>query len=80
LHIHISNLNRKTTATDVSRLFSGFGTIAVGRMTYVLDVRTRLAVGHVFVDVENAVNGEEAIKKLNGSVVTGNVISVKQSG
>jgi hypothetical protein len=49
-------------------------------MTYVLDVRTRLAVGHVFVDVENAVNGEEAIKKLNGSVVTGNVISVKQSG
>jgi RNA recognition motif-containing protein len=79
LNIYLSNLHRKTTAVDIRTLFAAFGTVAVGKMTYVLDLRTRLPMGFVYVEMEDAQMGEKAIEKLNGSIVTGNKIVVKKA-
>lgn len=79
MNLYLSNLHRKTTAVDIRKLFTEFGTVAVGKMTYVLDLRTRLPLGFVYVEMEDSQMGEKAIEKLNGSIVTGNKIAVKKA-
>ncbi len=79
MNIYISHLHRDTTPADIHVLFAGFGTIVISKITYVLELQTRLPVGFVYVDVEDNLMAERAIEKLNGSMVNGNAITVKKA-
>lgn len=80
MHIYISNLHRKTTAADIKRLFNPFGPIALSKLTFVLDMNTRLPRGFAFVDIDDEEAGHKAIGQLHGTMLTGNKINVKLSG
>jgi hypothetical protein len=80
LHIHISNLHRDTTYADIHRLFASFGQISVGKLSFVMNKSTRIALGYTVVEISDEQAGRNAIDALQGCMLTGNQITLKQAG
>ncbi len=75
MKILVRNLSRSTTEQNLQNLFSEFG--AVSDCTLVLDQVTGKSKGFAFIEMDNADQANNAIKKLNESVVDKSKIRVK---
>lgn len=73
----IRNLNRKTTEAKLNTLFKVHGVIS--SCTLVKDPKNGNSKGFGFVEMAEAIDGNKAIKSLNGSNVDGNKIVVKEA-
>lgn len=73
----IRNLNRKTTEAKLNSLFKVFGIIS--SCTLVKDSKNGKSKGFGFVEMAEAIDGDKAIKSLNGSVVDGNKVVIKEA-
>ena len=73
----IRNLARTTTEKELRTLFEAFG--AVQSCNLVLDKKSGLSKGFAFVQIPKAGAAKAAMKALNGSLLDGNVIRVKQA-
>jgi|TARA_Y100000310_G_scaffold286082_1_gene309970 RNA recognition motif-containing protein len=77
MNIYVGNLSYETSETDVEELFKEFG--AVSQVNVITDKYTGRSKGFGFVEMDVQAEAEEAIKKLNGSVVGGRDIKVNQA-
>jgi len=77
LKLLIRNLNRETTEKKLRSLFTVHGRVV--SCTLVTDKQTGKSKGFGFAEMAEAIDGEKAIKKLNGSMVDGYKIRVKEA-
>ena len=73
----IRNLDRKTTESDLQKMFLGYGAVQSCRL--VLDKRTGLSKGFAFVEMPKSGEAKAAMKNLNASEVDGKTIRVKKA-
>jgi len=73
----IRNLARTTTEAEIHAKFEAFGTLQSCNL--VMDKRTGLSKGFAFVQIPKAGAAKAAMKALNGTLLDGNVIRVKQA-
>ena len=73
----IRNLARTTTEAEIRAKFEAFGTLQSCNL--VMDKRTGLSKGFAFVQIPKAGAAKAAMKALNGTLLDGNVIRVKQA-
>ncbi len=77
MNILITDLSRKTTEDELSKLFKAFGTISSTNI--VMDNKTGKSKGFGFVEMANEKEALIAIKKLHKTKVNGQKISVKKT-
>ncbi|HJN51150.1 MAG: RNA-binding protein [Pseudomonadales bacterium] len=77
MNIYVGNLSYETTEADVEEMFKEHGTVT--QVNVITDKYTGRSKGFGFVEMEVQAEAEEAIKKLNGSVVGGRDIKVNQA-
>lgn len=75
MKIIIRSLSRSTTESEIKELFTPFG--EVKSCDLVMDIKTSSSKGFGFVEMPNDKHAKYAIKKLNGTVVSGERIRVK---
>ncbi len=75
MNILVRNLSRKTTESDLMKLFSPYG--SVKGLNIVMDNETGKSKGFGFVEMEDLKEGKAAIQALNGKEVDGEKIRVK---
>lgn len=73
----IRNLARTTTEAEIRSKFEPFGTVQSCNL--VMDKKSGLSKGFAFVQIPKAGAAKAAMKALNGSMLDGNVIRVKQA-
>ncbi len=74
--IHVDNLPKATTETELRRLFDEYGT--VGEVTIITSITTGQSRGFGFVELAGG-RAIEAIRSLNGYEIEGQHITVKQA-
>ena len=75
--ICVEGLSRKTTETELRRLFEHHGEVA--SVTIITDNETGQPKGFAFVEMVAQAAAEEAIRQLNGAEVGGRSIVVSQA-
>lgn len=73
----IRNLARTTTEPELQALFAAFGMVQVCNL--VLDKKTGGSKGFAFVEMPKPGEAKAAMKTLNGKVIAGSTIRVKQA-
>jgi len=73
----IRNLNRNTTEEDIMAMFKSY--VTVESVSLVMDKTSGKSKGFGFVEIPDEDEADEAIKRLNGKMVRGNKIRVKQA-
>jgi RNA recognition motif-containing protein len=73
----IRNLARTTTEAEIRVKFEAFGTVQSCNL--VKDKKSGLSKGFAFVQIPKAGAAKAAMKSLNGTMLDGNVIRVKQA-
>ncbi|MDA3955699.1 RNA-binding protein [Oceanispirochaeta sp.] len=76
MKILITDLSRKTTEDELSKLFTAYG--IVSSTTIIMDKITGKSKGFGFVEMVHEKEALLAIKKLNKSTVNGERMSVKK--
>ena len=76
MNIHVDNLPRTTTESELRQLFDEYGT--VGEVTIVTSITTGQSRGFGFVELAGG-RAIEAIRALNGFEVDGQLLHVKQA-
>jgi len=73
----IRNLNRTTTQTEIIDMFEFHGKVL--SCTLVLDKKTGKSKGFGFVEMPKLDDAQAAMQQLNGMVIAGNKIRVKEA-
>jgi len=74
MNIYVGNLSYSMTDSGLEEVFAAFGPVTSCKI--ITDKETGRSKGFGFVEMQNNNDGEEAIKKLNGSDVQGRNIVV----
>ena len=74
MNIYVSNLGFHVGNEDLKGFFAAYGEVSSAKV--IIDRETNKSKGFGFVEMPNDAEGEEAIKKLNGSVVEGRSMNV----
>jgi RNA recognition motif-containing protein len=77
MNLYVSNLGDKITDSSLEAIFSTHG--AVISSNVVLDGFTGYPKGFAFVEMADREQGMKAIEKINGAVVNGRTIEVKEA-
>ena len=77
MNIYVGNLPYSTSDADLRDLFGQFG--AVSNTNVISDRDTGLAKGFGFVEMENAEDGERAVRELDGNDLDGRNIKVNEA-
>jgi len=77
MRLLVRNLSRKSTETDLKKLFEEHG--RVQSCTIVLDAETKRSKGFGFVDMPVSGEAKAAVKELNGKEFDGIQIRVKKA-
>ncbi|MBC9909604.1 RNA recognition motif domain-containing protein [Chitinophaga varians] len=77
MNIYVSNLGYNFQIEDLVNLFIEYGVISSARI--VEDKFTNKSKGFGFVEMENRIEAENAIRALNGMEIGGRVISVTEA-
>ena len=75
--IYVGNLDFRTTEEELRKAFGVYG--QVDRVNIVTDKNTGQKRGFAFVEMANDAEGEKAIAVLNGSLMDGRSVSVKEA-
>ena len=73
----VRNLARSITEEDLEALFAPFGEVAA--CTLVMDTNTGASKGFGFIEMPGPGNGKAAMKSLNATEISGQVIRVKRA-
>lgn len=73
----VRNLARSITEEDLEALFAPFGEVAA--CTLVMDTTTGASKGFGFIEMPGPGNGKAAMKSLNATEISGQVIRVKRA-
>jgi RNA recognition motif-containing protein len=76
-NIYVGNLDFRTTEEELQKAFGVYG--QVDRVNIVTDKNTGQKRGFAFVEMANDAEGEKAIAVLNGSLMDGRTVSVKEA-
>jgi RNA recognition motif-containing protein len=76
MNIHVDNLPKDTTESELRDLFNEYGT--VGEVTIITSITTGQSRGFGFVELAGG-RAIEAIRALNGYEIDGQHINVKQA-
>ena len=74
MNIFVSNLGFHVESNDLKDFFAPYGEVVSSKV--VMDRETGRSRGFGFVEMANDESGNEAISKLNGSMVEGRALSV----
>jgi RNA recognition motif-containing protein len=74
MNMYVSNLSFHTTADDLTKLFSSYGTVTSAKI--ITDRDTGRSRGFGFVEMEVEKDAEEAIKNLNLKEIEGRAMNV----
>jgi len=74
MNIFVSNLGFHVESNDLKEFFTPYGEVTSSKV--IMDRETGRSRGFGFVEMSNDDAGNEAISKLNGSMVEGRAISV----
>ena len=77
MNILITDLSRKTTEEELTKLFTEYGTVS--STTIVMDKKTGKSKGFGFIEIEDEKEAFAAISNLNKTKVGGQKISVKKA-
>lgn len=77
MNIYVGNLPYLITEEELQKLFSEYG--SVDKVNIIKDSYTQESKGFGFVEMEKQADAEEAIKKLNGSMLNGRNLKVNQA-
>lgn len=77
MKIMVLNLNRNTDEPRLEKLFAKYGTVS--SCVIVTDKVTGKSKGFGFVEMEDEIAANSAVKALHGSLLSGNKIRVKIS-
>ena len=78
MEIRISNLNSTTTEKDVRKHFSGYRIMLTTQVRTISDGLKAKMGTFCFISIDNRVEGEAAIKALNGSSLLDSTIMVQE--
>lgn len=76
MNIYVSNLGDKITDASLDAIFSAHGSVVSSRV--IMDGFT--PKGFAFVEMPNQQEAMNAIERINGAVIDGRTIEVKQAG
>lgn len=77
MKVLIRNLSRKTTEAELKKMFNTHG--ALQSCTLVLDKETGKSKGFGFIEMSEDTDAKAAIQMLDGTIVAGNKIRVKEA-
>ncbi len=77
MKILIRNLARSTTEEEIKNLFEAHGDVQ--SCSVVIDKDTNISKGFGFLEMPKSGEAKAAIKRLNGTEITGNKIRVKKA-
>ena len=77
MNIYVGNLPYSTSEADLRDLFGQFG--AVSKTSVISDRETGRSKGFGFVEMENAEDGERAVRELDGNDLEGRNIKVNEA-
>jgi RNA recognition motif-containing protein len=72
--LFIRNLSPETTEAELVGLFASVGRVDV--IVFLTDQRTGQSQGHCIVDMASADQAKSAIRKLNGTLLHGQIVQV----
>ena len=78
MKIYISNLGGQVTDESLGATFATHG--KVGSSQVVLDDSTGFSKGFAFIDMPNEKEAALAISKMNGTIINGQAIEVRDAG
>lgn len=74
MNLYVSNLGNEITDESLRAVFATYGEVSASRI-----VKQPSVESFGFVEMPNEAEAEKAIKKINGTVVNGRNLSVKES-
>jgi RNA recognition motif-containing protein len=77
MNIYVSNLGFSIKAEDLEKLFAAYG--VVSSVTIIMDKITQRSRGFGFVDMPDKNASEKAMLELNGSVLDGRPLQLKEA-
>ena len=77
MNIYVGNLSYGVTEDELQQLFVEYGSVVSANL--IMDRDTGNPKGFGFVEMENQVDAEKAIKELDGSSIKGRSIKVNQA-
>jgi RNA recognition motif-containing protein len=77
MNIYVGNLAYTVTEDEVGEVFSAYGDVTSAKL--ITDKFSGQSKGFAFVEMANNSEADNAIKQLNGTVLTGRNITVKSS-
>ena len=77
MNIYVANFGYTTTADDLHRLFSGYGTVE--RVQIITDRETGRSRGFGFVEMPNAIQARTAMAELHGTPLGGRALTVHEA-
>jgi RNA recognition motif-containing protein len=77
MNLYVSNLGEKTTDESLKAAFVTHGQVSSAKI--IKDHFTGYSRGFAFVEMPNEAEANNAISKLNGSSIDGQIISVKEA-
>lgn len=75
--IYVGNLSFRTTETDITQAFSGFG--RVDSVSIITDRETGQSKGFGFVEMADQADADKAINALNGTELGGRNLTVNEA-
>jgi RNA recognition motif-containing protein len=77
MNIHVTNLGEKITEESLQSVFANYGKV---RSTKVINDRfSGYSRGFAFIEMANDDEALKAINKINGSIIDGRIIEVKEA-
>ena len=77
MNIYIGNLSYKTSEDTLKAMFADFGIVESAKV--VKEGNTGLSKGYGFIEMPSNSDADQAIEGLNGKVIDGRYIKVKQA-
>lgn len=80
MNIYVSNLNIRTTANDLRRLFSNIENVTVSRVRFIKNSFTQIVTSFTYIHVADEMSAVKAIEVLNDTTLHGSKIVARKSG
>ena len=77
MNIYVSNLSLSVQRDDLKKQFSPYGEVSL--INIIMDRATNRSCGFAFVEMRSRQSAEKAIRELNGVIMDGRSIKVKES-
>lgn len=77
MNIYVSNLSLAVQRDDLKKQFTPYGEVSL--INIIMDKATNRSSGFAFVEMRNKPAAEKAIRELNGVMMDGRSIKVKES-